>query len=268
MNYIAQLKGFKIARMQRPLNANAIALYFALLEIANEAFFPEFLCLPSGTLQGAAGLNESGLRRAREELVQAEYIKIDKGSRGQAPRYYILYFEENVNPYSNQSDSDIAGDRQLNDSQPDGNMTANRQLNDSQPDGSVTAYTDNTIQDNNINNIRVYETYEDEFCQTLSPTIAEQIDSYISDGIEDEMICLVIKDAADDGKRSWNYVNKVLADKLSNGIKTAAAYKRQRKEWNARKAGTRDKPPAADESPPYYRTFTPQMLTDALEEGA
>lgn len=103
MNYISQLRGFAAARDQRPIGANAILLYFILLERANAAYFPKQLCLSNSTLQGSSGLSETSLIRARNELAQKGYIIYKKGARGQAPKYEIISLENSIPKFDGQT---------------------------------------------------------------------------------------------------------------------------------------------------------------------
>lgn len=100
MNYIAQLKGFRIKRLTNPISANSICLYFILLEYVNELSFLEWFTAPNSTLQGLTGLSISALQRARNELVQRGYIQYKNGQGNTAGRYHIedltLCFEQQM----------------------------------------------------------------------------------------------------------------------------------------------------------------------------
>lgn len=100
-----------------------------------------------------------------------------------------------------------------------------------------------SIEKKNIG-ARAYESYEENI-GLISPIIAEAINGYLEDGVEDEMICLAIEEAAKENKRSWNYINAILINKVQRGIKTASAYKSDQEEWKRRK---RDKSKTADDS--------------------
>lgn len=90
MDFIKQLKGFKIKRMDKPISANAICLYIILFEYNNELCFKEWFTVANSTLQGLTGLNISTLQRARNELVQKDYIAYRKGTGNQAGSYKLL----------------------------------------------------------------------------------------------------------------------------------------------------------------------------------
>ena len=50
--------------------------------------------------------------------------------------------------------------------------------------------------------------------------VRDEIETYINDGIEDRLICEVIKRAALKNIFNWNYVNKIIISNQSKGIKT------------------------------------------------
>ena len=76
----------------------------------------------------------------------------------------------------------------------------------------------NNIYINNI--IKVCKTYEKEFHSLVPTRVRDEIETYINDGIEDRLICEVIKRAALKNIFNWNYVNKIIISSQSKGIKT------------------------------------------------
>jgi hypothetical protein len=90
MNYIMQLKGFKIRRLSNAISANSICLYFILLEYSNDIGFPEWFTAPNSTIQGLCGMNKNALCRSRNELQQKGFIKYKNGRGNQAGKYNII----------------------------------------------------------------------------------------------------------------------------------------------------------------------------------
>ena len=78
----------------------------------------------------------------------------------------------------------------------------------------------------------------------------QEIDSYLADGVEDEMICAAIEDAVKASRFTWHYVNGILLDKVKRNIKTLSAYKADQKAWeyrhNTQKKGFSSSPPQPD----------------------
>lgn len=259
MNLVIQFKGFRTARTQRPLNAHAIALYHALLEEANEAYFPEWLCLANGILEGRAGLSASAMRRARESLAENGYIEYTEGGRSRAPKYRIVPlsaagFQDTV---QNEPQSEPQSEQQsdsVQDSVQDGVQDGVQNGGQNEPQTEHLYKQDLTDKDNINNNtmrVRAYECYEQNI-GLLSGVVAEAIQSYLDDGVEDGMVCAAIEDAALNNVRKWAYVNKILSEKLNSGIKTLAAYNREKTE----RGRGRDRPPEV-------RTASPAVIRDA-----
>ena len=240
MNYLKQLKGFRIARATNPIGKNAKLLYFTLLEEANEAFFPEWLCLSNSTLQGCSDLCKSELLRARNELIQKGYIEYRKGTKGQAPKYKIFSLEDSAYSFAADSETNLGTDLGT----------------DLGADLSPIYKQNNTKQDNINNNIRAYRLYDEKSGFRTSTTAWEGITDYLNSGMSDDVICAVIEDAAETAERfSWRYVDSVLRDKQKKGINTISAYKHDKAEWErSRKRGS--SPPANE---PQYKPLVLQM---------
>lgn len=111
---------------------------------------------------------------------------------------------------------------------------------------------DNILYYNNINNnacARAYDCYEKNI-GVIKECVMQEIDSYLADGVEDEMICAAIEDAVKASRFTWHYVNGILLDKVKRNIKTLSAYKADQKAWeyrhNTQKKGFSSSPPQPD----------------------
>lgn len=78
MNYEKQLNGFYSILDCNPISATAISLYHAIVNIANKVNWIDELKISNTTLQSKSGLNISTLQRARNELVQKNFIEYKK----------------------------------------------------------------------------------------------------------------------------------------------------------------------------------------------
>ena len=251
MNYLKQLKEFRIARVTNPIGKNAKLLYFILLEEANEAFFPEWLCLSNSTLQGCSDLNKTDIFRARNELVQKGYIEYQKGVKGQSPRYKIISFENSVSSSAADTETDNATDLQ-----PICNQYCNQSVTNTATDTETIYKQNNTKQDNINNNIHAYRLYDEKSGFRTSTTAWEGITDYLNSGMSDDVICAVIEDAAETAERfSWRYVDSVLRDKQKKGINTISAYKQDKAEWE--RSRKRDSSPPANE--PQYKPIVLEL---------
>ena len=253
MNYLKQLKGFRIARARNQIGKNAKLLYFILLEEANEAFFPEWLCLSNSTLQGCSDLNKTDIFRARNELVQKGYIEYQKGVKGQSPRYKIISLENSVSSSAAETDTETNTEADL---QPICNQYCNQSVTNTATNTETIYKQNNTKQDNINNNIRAYRLYDEKSGFRTSTTAWEGITDYLNSGMSDDVICAVIEDAAETAERfSWRYVDSVLRDKQKKGINTISAYKHDKAEWE--RSRKRDSSPPANE--PQYKPIVLEL---------
>jgi hypothetical protein len=98
MNYICQLNGFRRWRGQHALPPFAQLLWYTLTLEQNNRLWPEHFKLSSATLRqlmGGIGINT--LRRARNELIEAELIEAEVAKYGgEVTQYHMtmLYEEE------------------------------------------------------------------------------------------------------------------------------------------------------------------------------
>lgn len=77
---------------------------------------------------------------------------------------------------------------------------------------------------------KIVEFYENNITLIVS-TVSEEIDSYLDDGLEAELIIACIKEAADRNKRNWKYIKTILNDCYNNKIYTVAQYEIKQKEF-------------------------------------
>lgn len=86
------LRRMRTIRRANCLSAQAQALLYLLLEIANEAFWPDSFKCSNGELMGQLGASEKSLIRYREELLKADVLKYHSGkSKKEACTYLINY---------------------------------------------------------------------------------------------------------------------------------------------------------------------------------
>lgn len=90
MDLIKQVKGFRMKRADKPISANAICLYYILLEYNNELYFTQWFTLPNSLLTGLTSLSLKSFQRARNELVQKEYIQYKNGKGNQSGSYSLV----------------------------------------------------------------------------------------------------------------------------------------------------------------------------------
>lgn len=83
-------------------------------------------------------------------------------------------------------------------------------------------------KENDLSKITKY--YEDNIT-LIAPTIVEEIESYLEDGIEAELIMICIKEAVDRNRRNWKYIKTILNDCYNNKVFTVKQYEIKQKEF-------------------------------------
>lgn len=89
MNYIAELKAFYDRLELNPQPNTAIALWHALMSIANKAGWPDTFTVASSVLGLRSGLNASALKRARNKLATDGFIEWKPRGGNQSAQYRI-----------------------------------------------------------------------------------------------------------------------------------------------------------------------------------
>jgi len=90
INIIKEFNGFYARLEYEPVSANAVALWFGLLYIANRSRWRAEFTVDNATLAVRSRVSERALMRARRELVQKGYIVYAKGHCRVAPARYSL----------------------------------------------------------------------------------------------------------------------------------------------------------------------------------
>ena len=87
MNYLAELKAFYDRLELNPQPNTVIALWHALMSIANKAGWPDTFTVASSVLGLRSGLNASALKRARNKLATDGFIEWKSRGRNLAAQY-------------------------------------------------------------------------------------------------------------------------------------------------------------------------------------
>ena len=100
------------------------------------------------------------------------------------------------------------------------------------------------LKDNNINIIinkkeeekeKIIDFYNNNF-GLITPYVAENIFSYLEDGLQQDLIIRAMEEAVSNNIRKWNYVNTILNDCVNNQIKTLEQYTIKQREFKNKKA--------------------------------
>ena len=100
------------------------------------------------------------------------------------------------------------------------------------------------LKDNNINIIinkkeeekeKIIDFYNNNF-GLITPFVAENIFSYLEDGLQQDLIIRAMEEAVSNNIRKWNYVKTILNDCVNNQIKTLEQYTIKQREFKNKKA--------------------------------
>lgn len=80
-------------------------------------------------------------------------------------------------------------------------------------------------------------TYEQEFGRPISPVELETLQSFISDGMSEEVACEAIKRTRLHGKTNLSYAKKILNDWCDQGVRNLAGVARVDLEFEKRREG-------------------------------
>lgn len=98
------------------------------------------------------------------------------------------------------------------------------------------------LKENNINIINKKEKERDEIINfynnnfgLITPFIADNIFTYLTDGLENKLIVKAMEEAVANNVRRWNYVKAILDDCLNNNIYTKKQYEIKLKKYKDNK---------------------------------
>lgn len=99
-------------------------------------------------------------------------------------------------------------------------------------------------KDNKSNNINIYNkglqkiaNFYEQNINLMSPTIYEEIKSYLDDGLEAELIIKALKEAVDRNCKNWRYAKGILDNCIANKIKTLHDFEIEQESFKNRKKG-------------------------------
>ncbi len=109
----------------------------------------------------------------------------------------------------------------------------------------------------------------EKYIGTITPSVAEGIDFYLSKGMTPELIVRLIQYSCEKNARSWQYINAVMLGNLKEKILTVDDYNRHQAE-RAEKGKAAPKKSKfnnyTDTNKPDYSNFSEQILKDMLGE--
>lgn len=233
-NYIV-IQGFMLTEMG--LKGVALLVYaiiYGFSQLEGQGFTGSIRYLEEFT-----GSSRPSVVNALKQLTDKGYIEKKNITIADIPRVEYRVTEVRASEESKESQTEKADDKGSKETLPYSKETCHevvKKLNGGSKETLPNNINNNIIY-NNINNnacARAYDCYEKNI-GVIKECVMQEIDSYLDDGVEDEMICAAIEDAAKASRFTWHYINAILSDKVKKNIKTLSAYKADREAWENRR---------------------------------
>lgn len=236
INYMLEINRFYDWLETHELSAPAITLWHGLIYTANKARWVVEFAASMAILEARTGLEQRAIKKAREELQSAGLITYEPGNGNKASTYKVHYLQwEGTNNAPNCGDeaqdtdptsaeSDTKSQQNCGEIVPPYKSDADLQQICSESAADLYPHNKlNETKQEDIYILRVREAVaciEKELRQTANGIAMESIETFLREGVDIELIKWAIGEAAKRDKRSWGYVERILQNKLSSGIRT------------------------------------------------
>ena len=210
MNYIAELNAFERALETVRLSGNAQLLWYKLMCLANRSNWAEWIEVDNGRLESMLGCGNKTLIRARDKLIEKNFIEYRRGKGHGIGKYKIIslmcqnYTTNDTSvDTSNDTSSDTSGQKKEKKQKKEiNNNIINKNKNETEKVAVVVkAYQDNI--------------------GFVSPTIFQKISAWLND-VDESLIVYAIEQAVLNNKVNWAYINGILNNHFKAGRKTRA----------------------------------------------
>lgn len=260
MDYFKQRRAYRDFKLyEEDVSMGQNNLYRELLDYANDkGLLDDYFKLKNDALASLTGLTVSGLGKARNSLVQMGLIEYEKGKKNTSiPAYKIncLYDSKRVAGATKTAE----GNKRDNAKATDGTHVGQQQGKQGgqqlgQPVITTTDYNlTNTQQDVDNNAVAFWLNKINSAEKTI---VLEQIQSYVADFKDDQVVILAMKMTVDNGANSFNYTKAILNNWLNSTpplltIESIKAFEQQRKQkLAAKKTNGYGRKPAKQEPTP------------------
>ncbi|WP_076981446.1 DnaD domain protein [Latilactobacillus sakei] len=262
MDYFKQRRAYRDFKLyEEDVSMGQNNLYRELLDYANDkGVLDDYFKLKNDALASLTGLTVSGLGKARNNLVQMGLIEYEKGKKNTSiPAYKInCLYDSNRGARVTKT---LEGNNQ-DKGRATSRTPAGQQLGKQggqQPGQPVITTTDsnltNTQQD--VDNSAV-AFWLNQVNAVEKPIILEQIQSYVTDFKDDQVVILAMKMTVENGANSFNYTKAILNSWLNSTpplltIDSIKAFEQQRKQKLAlKKANGYGRKPVKQEPTPEW----------------
>lgn len=245
MTYIDYLNSFNLWLESNALPANSQLMFFKFLNVFNRAGWPKYVQVD--TLRLMMMIDTSDKRtayRARDGLVESNFISYEKGSKGKPSRYYLLSQNATVSATVNATLSGTENGTQ------NGTRIYTNNINNNTIE--KTKNKTKTIYDSDFG--KVYAYYSDNI-EVLpnDMTVAGLSSWYKKMGAE---CCIKAIDIAiKNGVLKWRYIERTLENAYKDGIRTVKDWDRVEQDYKARKEQNSFIPPTEEELRAYCESI-------------
>ncbi|MHC5248800.1 DnaD domain-containing protein [Enterococcus sp. LJL90] len=190
------------------LTTQSRMLYLSLLQKNNSLYWSEFFTVTASELQGLSGLSQSGMQRARKQLVDKGIVIYKNRGSNRAPKYCLPELTNefvitilNGTPNNTTVNTAVNRPNSTTVNSPNTLIDNTIQYNTKQIDASSSSVDHTTAVSYWLNQVNPAE----------APTILESIAMWVEDfNGNDALVILAIDEMLKNRARSYNYLNKVL----------------------------------------------------------
>lgn len=230
LNMIYQMNQFYKYLESNKLTPNQIALWHALMNIAENAGYPIWLSVPIVKLENYTGMKKDAIYRARDTLLKRNLIEYQPGQGSRAAQYKIVPFDE----VTSQDIEDITNETE--------ELIETKSEEPTEKDNVRPLILKEKEDKPREQKIKIFSEMQ-RLLPMPSPLDIQHIKSYLEDGMEDELLCEAIRIAQTsipDKKPmdKMRYAKGVMRNWFNNGITTMKSYIEYEKEREESKNGT------------------------------
>lgn len=193
---------------------------------------------------GFLGVSKSWVSKLISGLEKKKYITLEmvyKRGKKEIDKRIIRRTPIELENYTLYDNSDIPIAPECSDiTEEEDNINNNNIYNNNLINNKVNKVN----KDNKSNNINIYNkglqkiaNFYEQNINLMSPTIYEEIKSYLDDGLEAELIIKSLKEAVDRNCKNWRYAKGILDNCIANKIKTLHDFEIEQENFKNRKKG-------------------------------
>lgn len=238
MNYIKELNAFREWQLSNVLPANAISLWYTLMNINNSTGWKKKFNAPNTIVWQFSGLTKQGLLDARNKLKEQNLIKFESGKRGQASVYEMIPLTLTARSTTYQSQDELAhqssGESQGESTYQSLDQSHGESIGEFQP---VLKHKQDQERRQEDKRAKPFlNTYEQNIGK-LSPIVQDELEQWV-DLVGEPIVIEAIKQATKYGGQTYSYLEKVLQEWREANLATLDAVHAHESRKRSRKNNT------------------------------